>query len=93
MQPQPVPSPEDAEDGKEKNMSTSYNYSKLRGRMAEKGVTQRELAKNIGMESVTLSKSLTGLRLFRVNEVDRIAEVLDIQPAEMGDYFFTRKVA
>ena len=91
MRPQPVPSPEDAEDGKEKVMS--YNFAKLRGRMVEKNVTCKDLADRIGMEPPGLSLRLNGKRQFRLNEVEEIVTALDIPEDQVAAYFFTRKVA
>lgn len=91
MRPLPVPSPENAEDGKEKAMS--YNFAKLRGRMVEKNVSSKDLADRIGMEAPGLSLRLNGKRQFRLNEVEAIVTALDIPEDQVAAYFFTRKVA
>lgn len=91
MRPLPVPSPENAEDGKEKAMS--YNFAKLRGRMVEKNVSSKVLADRIGMASTALSLRLNGKRQFRLNEVEQIVSALDIPAEQIAAYFFTEEVA
>ena len=91
MRPQPVPSPDNAEDGKEKAMS--YNFAKLRGRMVEKNVSSKDLADRIGMASTALSLRLNGKRQFRLNEVEQIVTALDIPAEQIAAYFFTEEVA
>ncbi len=87
MRPLPVPSPDNAEDGKEKAMS--YNFAKLRGRMVEKSVSAEDLAHQIGMARPALSLRLNGKRQFRLNEVERIVAALDIPADKIAAYFFT----
>lgn len=91
MRPQPVPSPDNAEDGKEKAMS--YNFAKLRGRMVEKNVSSKDLADRIGMANTALSLRLNGKRQFRLKEVEQIVSALDIPADQIAAYFFTEEVA
>lgn len=56
---------------------------KLRGRMAEKGFTQKELAMKIGINDKTLGRKMkTGC--FGIDEMNSLIKVLDIEnPAEI----------
>lgn len=65
------------------------DYSKLKGLMREKGVTQAELAKKIGMAESTLNLKLSGKSFFKADEILKIAEILDIM-RPLDDYFFCR---
>lgn len=65
-----------------------YNYSKLLGRLKERGYTQSKIATEIGRDKSSLSAKLHGKSAFTTKEIDAICEVLDIPNAEIGDYFF-----
>ena len=65
-----------------------YNYSKLLGRMKERGVTQEKLAKEIAVSKSTLNSKLNNRFKFTADEIDSICRVLDISNSEIGDYFF-----
>ena len=67
-----------------------YNYSKLRGRIKECGLTQEQLANAIGKDKSTMSSKLKGRFAFTQKEIDEICKVLDISNNEIGDYFFTK---
>lgn len=66
------------------------NYSKLLGRIRELGLTQEQLAKEIGKDKSTLNSKLKGKFEFTAKEIDDICRVLDISNDEIGAYFFTR---
>ena len=67
------------------------DYSKLLGRMRERGFTQEALAKDIGINKSTLNAKLKGRSPFSAIEIDIICKVLDIPNAEVGVYFFCKK--
>ena len=67
-----------------------YDYSKLLGRMKERGFTQEGLATAIGVNEGTLSSKLNNKYAFKQNEIDAICRVLDIPNDEIGEYFFAR---
>lgn len=67
-----------------------YNYSKLLGRIKERGLTQEQLAKLIGKNKSTVSAKLNGQFAFTTVEIDDICRVLDISNNEIGDYFFAQ---
>lgn len=51
-----------------------YNYSKLLGRIKEKGFTLEALAKKIGLNVSTLSKKLNNKSEFHQDEIKKYAE-------------------
>jgi transcriptional regulator with XRE-family HTH domain len=67
-----------------------YNYSKLLGRMKERGITQERLAAEIGVNETTLNQKLNNKYEFKGNEIDAICRVLDIPNDEIGAYFFAK---
>lgn len=68
-----------------------FNYSKLKGRIAEKFKSRKALADSIGMTPSALSNRLSGKVSFRPEEIVAICapDCLDIAPEEIHTYFFT----
>lgn len=69
-----------------------YDYSKLKGRMKEKGFTQEGVANHINKNKSTLSLKLNNQSLFVQDEISDIVELLDIPGEEIKEYFFKEKV-
>lgn len=67
------------------------DYSKLLGRMAEKGYTRQSLAKAIDTNNSYLGAKLKSKRLFSQTEIEAISRVLEIDINDIGTYFFCRK--
>ena len=59
----------------------------LRTRMLEKDVSQRELARRIGVSVAWFSQKMTGKRPFYVSEAWEIMKALSINPENMAQYF------
>ena len=68
-----------------------FDYSKLRGRMAEMGVSQEHLAKQIHMSLASLNNKLMGKTEFRQSEIKAICVVLEIPLSDVWLYFFSPK--
>ena len=68
------------------------DYSKLIGRTAEFGYTQKALAEKIGLSESHFCQKINGHYSFKQNEIRSICEVLEIASDEIGLYFFTPKV-
>lgn len=66
----------------------AFNYSKLRGKIRECGLTQEKLAKSVGIHKGTLSAKLNGQYDFTANEMLSIGAALNIPANEIGNYFF-----
>ena len=69
-----------------------FDYSKLLGKIKEKGLTLAEFAKCIGMAPSTFSLKLSGEGYFRQPEIISICDELGIAYKEIIAYFFTLKV-
>lgn len=70
------------------------NMMKLRGAMAENGITQEKLSEAIGMDRTTFIRKMknNGMQ-FTVEDVQNIAKVLGLKATEVLDIFFTTTVA
>ncbi len=66
-----------------------FNYGALLGLMREKNYTQEKLAAASNISLTQLSGKLNGRYPFKQTDIQNIATVLDIQPADIGRYFFT----
>ena len=69
-----------------------FDYSKLLGRIKEFGFTQDKMALEIGVSVSTLSFKLNNKAFFSQKEIRKICDLLGIEIAEIGIYFFTLKV-
>lgn len=67
-----------------------YDYGKLRGLIRQRGRTQEDVAQAARLNSATLSQKLCGKGLFKQNEISAICNMLDIDPSEIGVYFFAK---
>ena len=73
-------------------MIPKFDYSKLLGRIKEKGHTLQSFAKAIGISLSTLSLKLSNKAYFKQGEMHKACDVLEFDTAEIGVYFFTLKV-
>lgn len=64
------------------------DYSKLLGRMKERGMTQETLAYAIGISESTLNLKLNNKGVFTQKEIRNITSSLSIEKEEIGAYFF-----
>lgn len=62
------------------------NTNLLRGKIIEKGYTQASIAKAIGITYQSFSKKINNLVPFKVSEIVRLCELLDIRDKDA--YFF-----
>lgn len=61
-------------------------YNKLRGKIAEKGLTYKDLAEKTNIPVSTLSNKVNGITEFKTSEIIKIADVLEID--DYMEYFF-----
>lgn len=61
-------------------------YSKLKGKMTEKGMTLRKLSRLTGISISTLSDKFNGKSEFKVSEIQKISDILNLDSVEV--YFF-----
>ena len=61
-------------------------YSKIKGRMAELGMSQRAVAKELGLSIRSYNLKINGKRPFTIPEAEKLITILNLEnPAE---YFF-----
>ena len=65
-----------------------FDYSNLRGKMAQRGITQEQLADKIVINKSTLNVKMNGRYAFANDEILAICKVLDIPTDEISKYFF-----
>lgn len=66
-----------------------FEYNKLRGRMAEKGLNQKMLASKIQVHENTLSNKMYSISYFDSAEIRLICKALDIPESQIPEYFFS----
>ncbi len=66
----------------------SFDYSKLLGRIKERGFTQETLAKRVAMSESTLSQKLNNKTPFKQRDIREISDALEISSNDIGAYFF-----
>ena len=64
----------------------------LKGKIIEKGLTIKELAKEIGVNKSTLYRKFGDPGTFSVGEVNKIVTELDLTPGDVVDIFFDHDV-
>ncbi len=55
----------------------------------ELGLTQKDVAKKIGVAQPTLNQKINNIRPMDLREAEAIANLLEINPMEFTEYFFT----
>lgn len=66
-----------------------FNYSKLLGKMRERGFTQEKLATAIGISESSLNAKLNNKVFFTSKEICGICGILSIPTEDIGVYFYT----
>ena len=70
----------------------SMDYSRLRERMREMNITQKELAARIPASESHFCKKMSGEYPFTQDEILKICDILKIPADKVSYYFFTVKV-
>lgn len=66
-----------------------YDYSYLRGKIREKGISESEFSKKIGVGVATFSGRINNKSCFSQNEMWLACKELSIPISEIHKYFFT----
>ena len=66
------------------------NSNKLKGRMVEKGVSQHDAAQALGIAQPTFSQKCSGIRDFKLKEVQQLVSLLEISNDDVAEYFFAQ---
>lgn len=64
------------------------NSNKIKGRMKELGLTQADVAHELGIATPTANQKINNVRYFTLDEAEKLSNLLQITLAEFGDYFF-----
>lgn len=64
--------------------------AELRAEIVRKNVTNRELAKDLGISEQAFYNKIKGVSEFKESEIKRIAFVLCLSPERVNDIFFTQ---
>ena len=72
-------------------MKIEYDYSKLKGRIRERFVSQKAFAEKLGVTPETMTLRLNGKRDFTRTEIFNIASLLGIAYSDLEEYFFCVK--
>lgn len=75
-----------AKMAKERRMNMPTNSNLLRGRIAEKGLTQKEVAEMIGITYQSFSEKINNKSHFKVSEIIKLCDILGI--VDKDSYFF-----
>lgn len=63
------------------------NCNIIRGKIAEKGTSQKRLAVEMGITPQSLSRKLTGKRQFTVDEAAKLCSLLEIPTDKRAEIF------
>lgn len=66
------------------------NTNKIKGRMKELGIVQKDVANKLGIAPPTASQKINGVRPMDLDEARMLADLLRIDRAEFGTYFFAQ---
>lgn len=62
--------------------------NKIKGRLVELGLTQKDVAKKLGITQPTASQKINNIRPMDLAEAEKLAELLCINAEEFQAYFF-----
>lgn len=70
-----------------------FEYSKLKGRIREVCSSEKAFAEKMDLNRSTMSLKLNNKTDFTQEEIKRACKILEIQPDQIGQYFFNESVA
>ncbi|MTP85145.1 helix-turn-helix domain-containing protein, partial [Turicibacter sanguinis] len=54
------------------------NSAKIKGRLIELGLTQKEVSRKLGLAQPTFNQKLNNIRVFDLEEAEKLQEILNI---------------
>lgn len=66
------------------------NTNKIKGRMAELELTQKDIAKMLNIAQTTANQKINNVRPLTLVEAEKLCEILEISPSEFNIYFFAK---
>lgn len=64
------------------------NSDKIKGRMRELKITQKDVAMTLNMAQPTANQKINNRRPFSLVEAEQLANLLNIDNSEFANYFF-----
>lgn len=64
------------------------NTNKIKGRLAELGLTQKDVSKALNIAQPTANQKINNVRPMDLNEAEKLAILLQITSAQFNEYFF-----
>ncbi len=64
------------------------NTSKIKGRLAEFGYTQADVAKELQISQSTANQKINNVRDMSLDEAEKLSHMLKIDSGEFGVFFF-----
>ena len=64
------------------------NTNKIKGRLAELGLTQKDVANALKVAQPTANQKINNIRPMDLEEAEKMAELLHINPEDFQTYFF-----
>ena len=74
------------------NKRYSYDYSKLKGKLREKGFIYKTFGKIIGISEASVSERINNNAQFTQEEMEKSMIALDEPLSKVDEYFFTHLV-
>lgn len=72
-------------------MKVEVNTNKLKGKIAECGLTNETFAKAIGIDNSTFFRKMKSKGLaFSIGQMHRMADILSLSPQEASDIFLSQ---
>lgn len=65
-----------------------FKKLKLKGKIAESGLTQSEIAEKIGISAPSLNAKVNGARPFTIDEVQRLVQAINLTNDDLISIFF-----
>lgn len=69
------------------------NTLKIKARMVECGLKQKDIAEALNLSPATISQKLNNVRPMYLKEANLLSDLLGITTEEIGEYFFKSKIA
>lgn len=67
------------------------NTNKIKARMVELQLTQKDVAKSLGLAQPTVNQKINNIRPMDLDEAEKLSSLLNISPDEFSMYFFYNK--
>ena len=65
------------------------NSNKVKGRLVELGLTQKDVAQALGVAQPTANQKINNIRSMDLEEAEKLSDLLQLRPEEFQLYFFT----